>query len=80
MKFFVVLGVLVSSILVDAGPSMNNPFFCYITDPIRSMTNMHATATSYEAIRRFNFTTVNPYISSKNTLELVNNFDKKELL
>jgi len=48
----------------DAGVSMNNPFFCYTTDPIRSMTYMHSTQTSYEAIRRFNFTTVNPTIST----------------
>lgn len=65
MNFFVIFGVLLSAIVANAGVSMNNPFFCYMTDPIRSMTNMHATSTSYEAIRRFNFTTVNPYISSE---------------
>ncbi|KAG4073282.1 hypothetical protein HA402_008628 [Bradysia odoriphaga] len=43
---------------------MHNPFFCYATDPIRSMTNMGSVITSYEAIRRFNFTTVNPYMST----------------
>lgn len=67
MKFFVAFGVLALVIVADAGVSMHNPFFCYMTDPIRSMTNMHSTSTSYEAIRRFNFTTVNPYISSKFT-------------
>lgn len=65
MKFFVTFGFLALVTLANAGVSMNNPFFCYMTDPIRSMTNMHSTSTSYEAIRRFNFTTVNPYISSK---------------
>lgn len=65
MKFFVGLGILALAIVVNGGVSMDNPFFCYITDPIRSMTNMHAAYTSYEAIRRFNFTTANPYISSK---------------
>ena len=48
-----------------AGPSMHNPFFCYTTDPIRSMTNMYAHFNNYEAIRRFNFTTIDPYRSSK---------------
>lgn len=65
MKVFVAFGVLVLAVVANAGVSMNNPFFCYTTDPIRSMTNMHSTSTSYEAIRRFNFTTVNPYFSSK---------------
>ncbi|KAJ6643214.1 Multiple inositol polyphosphate phosphatase 1 [Pseudolycoriella hygida] len=64
MKLIVLFGVLVLAIVANAGVSMNNPFFCYTTDPIRSMTNMHSTSTSYEAIRRFNFTTVNPYIST----------------
>ncbi|KAG4073781.1 hypothetical protein HA402_001005 [Bradysia odoriphaga] len=64
MKFLVAFVVLVVAMVADAGVSMNNPFFCYITDPIRSMTNMHATSTAYEAIRRFNFTTVNPYITT----------------
>lgn len=64
MKLLVVFAVLVVAVQVNAGVSMNNPFFCYMTDPIRSMTNMHATSTSYEAIRRFNFTTVNPYTST----------------
>lgn len=66
MKFYVVLGLLALAIVANAGVSMHNPFYCYITDPIRSMTNMHATASSYEAVRRFNFTTTNPYISSEN--------------
>lgn len=65
MKSFVVFEVLALAIVADAGVSMNNPFFCYTTDPIRSMTNRLATITSYEAIRRFNFTTTNPYISSE---------------
>lgn len=65
MKFVVTLGLLAVAIVTEAGVSMNNPFFCYMTDPIRSMTNMHSGVTSYQAIRRFNFTTVNPYISSK---------------
>lgn len=65
MKFFVALGLLALAMVANAGVSMNNPFYCYMTDPIRSMTNMHATASSYEAVRRFNFTTTNPYISSK---------------
>lgn len=65
MKFFAAFGILVLAIVANAGVSMNNPFFCYMTDPIRSMTNMHSSHTSYESIRRFNFTTVNPYMSSK---------------
>lgn len=65
MKFVVALGVLALAISADAGASMHNPFFCYATDTIRSMTNMASVITSYEAIRRFNFTTVNPYVSSK---------------
>lgn len=69
MKFFVaLLVVLALAISADAGASMHNPFFCYATDTIRSMTNMASVITSYEAIRRFNFTTVNPYISSKGIL------------
>lgn len=64
MKFFVALIVFALAISVDAGASMHNPFFCYATDTIRSMTNMGSIITSYEAIRRFNFTTVNPYIST----------------
>lgn len=66
MKFVVaLLGVLYLTVKADAGASMHNPFYCYATDPIRSMTNMATGLTSYEAIRRFNFTTVNPYRSSK---------------
>lgn len=65
MKFIVALGILLSAIAADAGHSMHNPFFCYMTDSIRSMTNMHSIITSYEAIRRFNFTTVNPYVTSE---------------
>lgn len=66
MKLLVALVVLALALaLADGGASMHNPFYCYSTDPIRSMTNMHATATSYEAIRRFNFTTTNPYITSE---------------
>lgn len=69
MKLIVALGVLAFAISADAGASMHNPFFCYATDTIRSMTNMASVITSYEAIRRFNFTTLNPYISSKTFLE-----------
>lgn len=67
MEFVVALLAVLASlaISVDAGVSMHDPFFCYTTDPIRSMTNRMGPATSYEAIRRFNFTTVNPNVSSK---------------
>lgn len=65
MKSFVALVVLAIAVSVDAGASMHNPFFCYASDPIRSMTNMGGVITSYEAVRRFNFTTVNPYLSSE---------------
>lgn len=65
MKFFVVLITLMLTISADAGASMHNPFFCYANDTIRSMTNMFSVVTSYEAIRRFDFATVNPYASSK---------------
>ncbi|KAG4069951.1 hypothetical protein HA402_015175 [Bradysia odoriphaga] len=65
MKFVVaLLGVLFLAVTADAGASMHNPFYCYATDPIRPMTNMASVFTSYEAIRRFNFTTVNPYRST----------------
>lgn len=65
MKFFAALGVLALAVAVaNAGVSMNNPNYCYMTDNIRPMTNMFGALTSYEAIRRFNFTTVNPYMSS----------------
>lgn len=53
------------AVTVDAGASMHNPFYCYATDPIRSMTNMASYIASYEAVRRFNFTTASPYRSSK---------------
>lgn len=65
MTFVVWIGVLLLAAAADGGTSMHNPFYCYTTDPIRSMTNMASTVTSYEAIRRFNFTTVSPYRSSK---------------
>lgn len=81
MKFFVVLfGVLFLAYTADAGASMHNPFYCYATDPIRPMTNMAATFTSYEAIRRFNFTTVNPYRSSKaRSVTVTRNFENNFL-
>lgn len=69
MKIFVALGVLAFVISADAGPSMHNPHYCYATDPIRSTTLMASIFTSYEAIRRFNFSTVNPNTSSKIFLE-----------
>lgn len=72
MKFFVALGLLALVIVANAGVSMHNPFYCYMTDPIRPMTNMHATASSYEAVRRFNFTTTNPYISSEDSIIFYN--------
>lgn len=56
MKCFEALGILAFAMLTDAGVSMHNLFFCYLTDPIRSMPKMHSTSTSYEAIRRFNYT------------------------
>lgn len=61
----VLLLILYLVAAINSGPSMHNPYFCYTTDPIRSFTNMFGGDTSYEAIRRFNFTTVNRYISSK---------------
>lgn len=80
MKFVLALGVLVLAIGADAGVSMNNPFFCYMTDPVRSMTNMHSIITSYEAIRRFNFTTVNPYITSKGFLLITCEYFENNLI
>lgn len=65
MKFFVWLEVLLLAVSTYAAPSMHNPLFCYTTDTIRSITNMASDRTSYEAIRRFNLTTVSPYRSSK---------------
>lgn len=63
--------VLMCAIVADAGISMRNPFYCYMTDSVRSTTMMHSTYTSYEAIRRFNFTTVDPTVSSKIVLSTV---------
>lgn len=65
MKFSVALLILALAISADAGASMHNPFYCYSNDTIRSMTNMFSVLSSYEAIRRFNFTTINEYMSSK---------------
>lgn len=65
MMLVVLLVVGYLAAAANSGPSMHSPHFCYTTDPIRSFTNMFGGDTSYEAIRRFNFTTVNPYISSK---------------
>lgn len=64
MKFSVALGVLFLAVGAYGGASMHNPFYCYATDTIRPMTNMASTITSYEAIRRFNFTGVSPYRSA----------------
>lgn len=64
MKFILVLEVLFVSAVVDGGVSMHNPNFCYMTDPVRPFTTMMTDFTSYEAIRRFNVTTFDPYISS----------------
>lgn len=59
---FVVLGFLLALVLVaDAGVSVHNEFYCYSIDPIRPQTQMHATLTSYETVRR----TVDLPISSK---------------
>lgn len=65
MQFILAFLLAYQAIIVNAGVSMNNPFFCYATDTIRSMTHMASTITSYEAHRRFNFATVDPYVSSK---------------
>ncbi|KAJ6644488.1 Multiple inositol polyphosphate phosphatase 1 [Pseudolycoriella hygida] len=54
----VVLSIVGSA---NAGVSINNPFYCYSTDLIRPQVQMHATRTSYEAVRR---TSVNPTVSS----------------
>lgn len=82
MIFFVILGILVLTTTGNAGVSMYNPFYCYVLDPIRSRTTMHSVATSYEAIRRFNFTfaTVNPYTSSKTILYKLWVFSKRSCL
>lgn len=65
MILLVALLVLALACVSHAGVSMNNPFFCYMTDPIRANTMMHSTSTSYEAIRRFNFPTVDHTVSRK---------------
>lgn len=50
---FVILGCLLTLALVaEAGISVHNEFYCYSTDPIRPQTQMHATLTSYETVRR----------------------------
>lgn len=60
MKLVVVLGILAFVAIADAGVSMNNPFYCYGTDRIRSQNQMHSVRTSYEAVRR---TEINPSVS-----------------
>lgn len=67
MQLFVATFGLLSFFVIssDAGASMHNPFYCYANDNIRPQINIASLLTSYEAVRRFNFTTVNPYVSSK---------------
>lgn len=62
MKVLVALSVLAFMAIagIEAGVSMNNPFYCYSTDRIRSSNQMHSVRTSYEAIRR---TEINPAVS-----------------
>lgn len=65
MRLLVALEILILIISAETGPSMHNPHFCYTTDPIRSVATMNGIATSYEAVRRLNITTVSPYESSR---------------
>lgn len=55
------LVVFPSYLVVEAQVSLHNRNYCYSSDPIRPQNGMHATSSSYEAIRR---PAVNPGVSS----------------
>lgn len=52
MKVLIALVTLASTLLVEGQLSMNNPNYCYSSDPVRPQNGMHSTQASYEAIRR----------------------------
>lgn len=61
MKVVIVaVAVLSAALLVEGQLSMNNPNYCYSSDPVRPQNGMHSTQASYEAIRR---PSVNPSVS-----------------
>lgn len=81
MKLFVALLFMsIFAILVDSGPSMHNPYYCYANDPIRPMLHRAGHATSYEIARRSNFTPLNPYESSNFQNSKINTFLRKKFL
>lgn len=52
MKFVIFGYFLTLALVAEASVSMHNEFYCYATDLIRPLNEMHATLTSYEAVRR----------------------------
>lgn len=64
MKIFVLFGLLAFVITAVAGVSVDDPFYCYSTDPIRPQNRMHSTLTSYEIVLR---SEVDPTVSCKLT-------------
>jgi len=52
MKFVIFGYCLALALVAEASVSMHNEFYCYATDLIRPLNEMHATLTSYEAVRR----------------------------
>lgn len=75
MKFVFVLVALALVVAVDAGVSVNNPFYCYFSDPVRPQVQMHSVRTSYEAVRR---TAVNPSVSCRFRMTLWKCFEHFE--
>jgi multiple inositol-polyphosphate phosphatase/2,3-bisphosphoglycerate 3-phosphatase len=59
MKVLIFLAVVVA--YSEAQLSMNNPQYCYSTDPIRPQNGMHLTWSNYEAVRRIH---VDPTVSA----------------
>lgn len=65
MKLCLVLGIFLFAVSADAGASMHNPHYCFAGDRTKSQSNMMAVITSYESIRRIDFSTVDPFYSLK---------------
>lgn len=62
---FMVFGYFLALVLVaEAGVSLHNEFYCYATDAIRPMNEMHLTRTSYETVRRSADLPISSYIIS----------------
>lgn len=64
MKVFVAFALLAIAVVAEAGVSVDDPFYCYSTDPVRPQNRMHSTLTSYETVRR---SQVDPAVSCEFT-------------